>query len=137
MSKCPYPDCFLEEHESGDHQLGRPPLPRGSLRCVHEYSHRCGTMRCDFGMQGPWEKGFSSDSFHGAAVGFYVDMLGFGWALCYRCVQQFGAIEIFVGGTDAKTKSHKASRPSPARRPQTPSPAAKSGVVIPFQRGAR
>lgn len=76
INRCAFPACILEEHETGEHKFGRPQKPCGTLRLVSEFVYsrfRCETC--------PDYKGMPLH----VAEGFYVDELGFGWALCVPC----------------------------------------------------
>lgn len=85
--KCPFPDCYLEEHEDGDHKLGRPPEPRGELRFIqHFMQHGALTPFCDL-------HGIPKMAKPREALGFWLDRHGFAWFLCYVCVQHFIGIE--------------------------------------------
>lgn len=93
MSRCCYPGCYLDEHEDGDHKLGRPEKPWGEIRLVQEFVFvhmRCETCEPYLGIP-----------LH-AAAGFYADMLGFGWALCDECRAKF---------TTSTTEDTKAGEP--------------------------
>lgn len=115
LKRCPYPLCIQFEHEEGPHKFGRPQLPAGELRLVQEFSSR-GT-RCDTHATacGFWAC---------VAEGFYIDMLGCGWALCAACAKRFSVpAAIYAPKEPAKPKTKSIP----------PAPLAAKAVVIPFQ----
>lgn len=123
MMRCPYPRCFREEHEDGDHQLGRPPQPSGVITVVQEFSISRSPIPCDLQ---PDEKPRS----HSPALGFYVDELGFGWQLCYCCVRGMSIEDLFPA---VKSKVVK----MPARRRRRDRELPKKAAIIRFERRAR
>jgi hypothetical protein len=84
LVRCSYPSCVLEEHLEGEHKVGRPLKPWGTLRQLQRFEGTLtgGVFRCE--MCSP----FLGVSMH-IAVAFYADMLGFGWALCAECAGKF------------------------------------------------
>lgn len=79
VDKCPFPGCNLREHDEGDHDFCRPNRPVGEIRKTQIF--RTDIVTCDLEKDG---------RLHAPARAFFVDALGFGWALCGRCARRFG-----------------------------------------------
>lgn len=123
--RCLFAGCWLEEHETGDHQLGRPPAPRGRLRCSQEFRVVGSAPSCDLHEDSPQR-----------ALGFYVDELGFGWQLCYGCVQRHGGVVVLPSTMIVCSTGELDVPRSPS--PDPPSP--RSAKILSFsehERGIR
>lgn len=116
-ARCSFPNCVLEEHLEGDHKFGRPEKPWGSLRQAQLFDAVLtsgGPIHCDY----CWpERGYTlrADSarvYAWRAVGFYIDMLGFGWALCAECARKFTA--------EIATAAKEEPETHPARKEEKP-----------------
>jgi hypothetical protein len=83
-ARCFFPNCVLEEHETGEHKFGRPEKPWGELRLILTACPVYTTPKL-----GPCDLHFPT-----RAVAFYADMLGFGWALCVECARKFSTTEV-------------------------------------------
>lgn len=144
LIRCSYPNCVLEEHLEGDHKLGRPDKPWGELRYINAFNYP--HTRCEVCPL------FQGRPMH-SAIGFFSDMLGFGWALCAECARTFsptkdtkdhgGKHEQKVAETRMSRRTHtdapgtyhaveSAKKSAEAEAP--PSPQAK---VIPFRPAAK
>ena len=127
LVRCPFPNCVLEEHETGEHRLGRPEKPWGTLRVLETLTGMyANSPRCDLEPE---------IAHHDRAQGFYVDQLGFGWALCVKCATKH--LPTFTAETQPSA-GEPAGTPSPRPAPTLASSAgAARSVVIPFNRRVR
>jgi hypothetical protein len=81
---CPYPGCTLDNEHDGDHRIARPQVPAGELRLLQKFEGCTFVNYCDL----------NPDELHRdhlVAEAFYVDELGFGWALCRNCIKSISA----------------------------------------------
>lgn len=126
LVRCSYPNCVLEEHLEGEHKLGRPDKPWGTLRQLQTFDAVLtsgGFVRCDYCTSGRLILRDDSKPPVWRAVGFYADMLGFGWALCAECAKTFattGGAEDY--GEKQKVAAHRAAA-SAAGKGQAEKPA--------------
>jgi hypothetical protein len=142
LIRCSYPNCVLEEHLEGDHKLDRPDKPWGTLRQTQTFEGTCtgGVLRCDYcapelGQSRPPDR---AQHWVWRAVAFYIDMLGFGWALCAECARKFATTE----DTDHQSDGRRdvACHVSPLKPstvpipPKSPDPVPAPAKILKFAR---
>jgi hypothetical protein len=155
LARCFYPNCVLEEHETGDHKFGRPEKPWGDLRQLQAFDAVLtagGCVRCDYCASDQKVLRHWSKASVWRAVAFYADMLGFGWALCADCARGFTTTEVTEEHGEkheqkvAETRiSRRAHADAPAtyhavesakKSAEAEAPATSQSKVIPFRPGA-
>jgi hypothetical protein len=106
MNRCSMPHCYLEDFHDGDHAFGRPPRPRGEIRCTQEFRQLAVlTPPCDLHNIPKMLRARD-------AIGMF-DELGFGWQLCFECVKTYGGLVPLAPAPAAPT-----TRTAPARSPR-------------------